>query len=210
MSDELRLPEKLAACEALLAAKPLAATGIDRDQLLYRAGWAAGAETARLARGRIAAWSFGSAAVAASLAVTIALQLRPGDGRDSIARIEDPVSVPPPVSRAAVEPRPTTPPGGTIAGRSVADPSAIEVETLLADFATGDRRPLAVRRPMRPSPVDVTQSFAVGDASYSPPAAAKTARQLLEEILPASDADPDSTGPLRLWPWAGLNFGEST
>jgi hypothetical protein len=39
--EELRLPEELAALEALLAAKPLAAAGIDRDQLMYRAGWAA-------------------------------------------------------------------------------------------------------------------------------------------------------------------------
>ncbi len=49
MSDELRLPDELAACEARLAARLLPASGIDRDQLMYRAGWAAGAETARLA-----------------------------------------------------------------------------------------------------------------------------------------------------------------
>ncbi|RIK72914.1 MAG: hypothetical protein DCC67_18565 [Planctomycetota bacterium] len=61
MSQEIRLPAELAACEALLAAHALPACGIDRDSLLYRAGWeaalahigatgqCAGGETDRLA-----------------------------------------------------------------------------------------------------------------------------------------------------------------
>jgi hypothetical protein len=40
-SDDLRLPDDLAACEAQLASEPLAAPRLSRDELLYRAGWAA-------------------------------------------------------------------------------------------------------------------------------------------------------------------------
>jgi hypothetical protein len=87
MSDELRLPDDLAACEARLAALPLARSRVDRDQLIYRAGWAA-AEAARgtvqvadargaTKRRSIAVWSAGSAALAASLAVTATLALQP-------------------------------------------------------------------------------------------------------------------------------------
>ena len=39
--DEPRLPDELAAFEAALAARALPAPRIDRDQLMYRAGWAA-------------------------------------------------------------------------------------------------------------------------------------------------------------------------
>lgn len=42
MSDEMKLPDELAACEARLAALPLAAARVDRDELMFRAGWAAG------------------------------------------------------------------------------------------------------------------------------------------------------------------------
>jgi hypothetical protein len=41
MADEMRLPEELAAFEALLAARTLPASRLDRDQVMYRAGWAA-------------------------------------------------------------------------------------------------------------------------------------------------------------------------
>lgn len=85
MSDELKLPADLAACEARLAAQPLPALSLNRDELMYRAGWAA-AEAARVqvvsppskggARGGIrdvAIWSAASAALAASLAVAVTL-----------------------------------------------------------------------------------------------------------------------------------------
>ncbi len=40
-SDDLRLPDELAACEAQLASEPLVAPRLSRNELLYRAGWAA-------------------------------------------------------------------------------------------------------------------------------------------------------------------------
>ena len=95
--EELRLPEELAALEALLAARPLAAVGIDRNELMYRAGWAAcqaealqprplaggrfeASTTSTETRGypsepgagsarRLLVWSAASAALAASMAV---------------------------------------------------------------------------------------------------------------------------------------------
>ena len=82
--DDLRLPDELAAYEARLAATPLAASTLGRDELLYRAGWAAAeAELARRAAATVvaaplgtsrrvtAAWSAASAALAACLAVAI-------------------------------------------------------------------------------------------------------------------------------------------
>jgi len=48
MSDELRLPDDLAAMEARLAAQSLPPSGLNRDELMYRAGWAA-CETQRSA-----------------------------------------------------------------------------------------------------------------------------------------------------------------
>jgi hypothetical protein len=87
MPDELKLPADLAACEARLAAHPLPPTPHNRDELLYRAGWAA-AEAARSratplpsdgrapARKRdVALWSTTSAALAASLAVAVTLAM---------------------------------------------------------------------------------------------------------------------------------------
>jgi hypothetical protein len=81
--DDLRLPDELAAYEARLASSPLASSALNRDELLYRAGWAAAeAQLTRrvtttvaaprgLGRRAVAAWSAASAAVAASLAVAI-------------------------------------------------------------------------------------------------------------------------------------------
>src|SRR5690606_26157913 len=85
MADEMRLPEELAAFEALLAARALPASRLDRDQVMYRAGWAAcEAEfypppSKERARGGISdrrqtvGWSGVSAALAASIAVAVTL-----------------------------------------------------------------------------------------------------------------------------------------
>jgi hypothetical protein len=91
MSDELRLPDELAAIEARLAAHPLPASPLNRDELLYQAGWAACeaklAATSHLLASSlrepkhpsraIVAWSLTSAALAASLAVAVTLALAP-------------------------------------------------------------------------------------------------------------------------------------
>jgi hypothetical protein len=85
MSEELRLPDHLAACEARLAAQPLAASPLNRDELMYRAGWAAaeaalarsGASSPPVAGGKrtALAWSLACSAVAASIAVAMTLSL---------------------------------------------------------------------------------------------------------------------------------------
>jgi hypothetical protein len=97
MSDELRLPDRLAACEAELAAQPLGASTINRDELLYRAGWAAAeaalanrSEVARpssdVDKAAIARWSTVSAILAASIAVAATLAISNGGADRSIAR----------------------------------------------------------------------------------------------------------------------------
>jgi hypothetical protein len=96
MSDELRLPDRLAACEAELAAQPLDVSRINRDELLYRAGWAA-AEAALASRFEIASgssevnkalvarWSVVSAVLAASIAVAATLAISNSGADGSIA-----------------------------------------------------------------------------------------------------------------------------
>jgi hypothetical protein len=218
MPDELKLPDELAACEARLAALAPPASRIDRDELLYRAGWAAGVETTRLAtlnpppsqggaRGGIffsrsaLAASAASAALAASLAVAITLQWRPAAepaplvGQERTAEVQTAAVAAPTERRAA----PT--------GRA---PSA-DVDALLAR--------LAGRNGLRAvSPLAARQRLGLGDEGTSPavhadastsPAAAKTARQLLEELLPESRARDVSLTPTPLWPWSGLHTGES-
>ena len=83
---ELRLPDELARCESMLSSLSLPPSRVQRDELMYRAGWAAaearlpvsapqGVEQASSARGtyrrRTLAWSLTSAVLAASTAVAI-------------------------------------------------------------------------------------------------------------------------------------------
>ena len=49
MSEEPRLPEDLMALEARLAARSLPPVALERDDVLYRAGWAAATAAARIA-----------------------------------------------------------------------------------------------------------------------------------------------------------------
>lgn len=232
MSDELRLPDDLAACEARLAAMAPAASGIDRDQLLYRAGWAAGAETARLAvatppplkgglrrvqpsgaRGGIftlrttALCSAASAALAASLAVAMTLQWKP-------TVLQGPLVA----DDAHSEQRPAA---AVVADANAASPdrvrapahratAATDVERFLAGFARGDGSRhaspvLALHRPWLPVQASDPQA-AADSAAYAPAAAAKTARQMLDEMLPAAEK-PAPFVPSRLWPFSDLNLG---
>ena len=215
MSDELRLPEELAACEARLAATLLVGSGIDRDQLLYRAGWAAGAGTARLAdgnrpslKGGILAASLASAAVAASLATAITLQWRPVEVRHEQA----PLVASHDEAGAKSEALMTTPAERTaeqVVERGPVRPT--DVERFLANFASGDRRSLA-------APVFALRGRAfAGGREASPtvaadaasPAVTMTARQLLDEILPETRTPLDSAPAARWWPWRGLTIGET-
>jgi hypothetical protein len=213
MSDELRLPEDLAACEARLAAMSLPASRIDRDELMYRAGWAAalaGVGTTRLAvadpppskRGILAA-SLASAALAASLAVAITLQWRPAAEHTLIVAQEPKKTT---EVHAAAAPRPT-------ARRTapVRPGFSSDVDALLARFSGRNglraESPLAAR--LHPGLDEEGALSAIHADAAASPAATKTARQLLEELLPESRARDISLTPTRLWPWSGLNSGES-
>ena len=202
MSDELRLPDHLAACEAQLAAQLLPASGINRDELLYRAGWAAGAETARLAvlspppskggaRGGItAAWSFASAAIAASIAVAVTLQLQPNQPPTVVA---NPADAHPQLAAEAIEPRRSELPRVEFARASTKSPGASRINTGL----------IALRqRAISNAWADTTNVAATtGDTAAPIP---QTARELLQELLPAEAARRTTD-----WPWKRTSPGES-
>jgi hypothetical protein len=221
MSDELRLPDDLAACEARLAAQSLPATAINRDELMYRAGWAAC--EARLAasvtspplkggaRGgiRLAAASFTSAAVAASLAVAITLQWQKLDSDPSVA-----VGAPsPPIAQAL---RRSSPSESEAAAESAHARFAVargsDLELLVSRLASGDVRPgtmtamaiSGLRADLAPSGSDAVNLR----TSQLSAAESKSARQLMEEILPPSNER--STKPfVPMWPWSRSQAGDS-
>ncbi len=183
MSDELRLPDELAACEARLAGQPLAASAINRDELLYRAGWAAceaqqGRETVAATlvsrttdRATIAAWSAASAALAAALAVAVTLSLAPhSQPSNTVQQIADATPTPEP-SNPRTTPRIVR--GGfdvmSLVNRHVASAS-------LWDNVERTRQP----RPEEPILPPTEASLGIG---LSPTA---TAASLLEELLPTS------------------------
>jgi hypothetical protein len=192
MSDELRLPDDLAACEARLAAIVPPATGIDRDQLMYRAGWAAGAETARLARvnarrvegGVIAAWSLTSAALAASLAVMATLQTRPHRALDIVAAPAD-------LRPAAASAR--QPSSNLFTNVMSASPSRYRFDVGL----------LSLRRQALSNALATSPHFADGGGDVGA-APVKTARELMGELLPDNGA-----GATRIWPYKKPASGDS-
>jgi hypothetical protein len=199
MSDELRLPDDLAACEAQLAALTLTATGIDRDQLMFRAGWAAcearlsnraaGVEhMPRRNRTLIAAWSLTSAATAAALAVALALQWRP---RAELEMAADEADAPVQVVTDAARSNPLS-----LAQREVR-PAALSELPPGAGIGL-----LSLRRQALNSAWE--QPTNVVTANGGGPPAAKTARQLMREMLPS---EPTRSTPL--WPWVSTPRGES-
>lgn len=210
MSDEMRLPDELAACEARLAAFGLPSAGIDRDELLYRAGWAAamaqasvaekpaGANTAQLAlatgdvrRTRLttAVWSLASAALAASIAVVATLQLR------SPLVVEVAATAQSPVAEASAAP--------------AAVPATVAAEVNARSVRLAPLRPpinagfIALRqRALTDALAEPEHTAADSDAGM---AETKSARELLDEMLPAGRPRP-SLG----WPWRANDVGEST
>jgi hypothetical protein len=209
MSDELRLPDHLAACEARLAAQMLPASGINRDELLYRAGWAAGAETARLAvvnppplkveegprrrgarGGNTAAWSLISAAVAASIAVMVTLQLRPNE---SHAVVAIPADAHPQFAAETVEPRPSQLPRVEFAHATPKSLSSNRINTGL----------IALRQRVMTNawaePTNIASN--TGEAAAPSP---QTARDLMQELLPSESARRTSD-----WPWKRTSPGDS-
>jgi hypothetical protein len=230
-SEELRLPEELAALEALLAAKPLAAAGIDRDQLMYRAGWAAceanalqprpsaggrleerprpaametypPAEPGAARVRRTVVWAAGSAALAASLAVMATL-----GWMDETKRRE---------TERAGGGTPRLAAGGglpqTIAevqSLTARDVSAAEVDRLLS--GRDDRLMLAgpwfamKQRGLGGSTSDdALRTDRVTATTDGAPPSAKTARELWKELNPN-----ETITPTPVWPWSRPLSGDS-
>jgi hypothetical protein len=206
MSDELRLSDELAACEARLAAHSLASSGIHRDELLYQAGWAACAaasnqKTLSIPSGNskqrtLAAWCAASAAIAATLAVAATMALR--------ADLPLQVAL---ATQAAVEPsvnvRDATPKAAT--PRTSANNRLLaQLDALAAGRASGGGRISSAtllatlsnhRRERWDQPILVSTTLdADADVSSREPA---TARQILDEYLPdgARGAAPAGAGP---------------
>jgi hypothetical protein len=213
MSDELKLPDELRACEARLAGESLPPSRINRDELLYRAGWAAAcaqalaSERAALqpfaGRGTIAAWSLASAALAASLAVVVTRSVTSTDG----PRSTDRSAASSPLFAAGA-----SAPSVDRAARSQDAASAASLarrDDMVVQLSLASRRPPAallvasnrrdVGRWDQPIP-----SAADSGASLASPSENVTAQTLFDELVPpgsrASDsaAGRSSTGLLRL------------
>jgi hypothetical protein len=230
MSDELRLPDDLAACEARLAARSPAPTQIDRDQLMYQAGWAAceaslaamdspplkAGARGGIKRGTIAAWSFASAALAASLAVAVTLHVERSATSTSIAANNADPQIASTKNDAIAKP-------GVTAVRPTVDSAASQNDSaaLLAAVASFFSPPAAQPRPNSAlfaaraisvggnstdaPPFKLTRVNAASDAAASPPA--KTAWQLLDEYLPSAKKPPRQSGVF--WPWNSASLGET-
>jgi hypothetical protein len=206
MSDELRLPDELAACEARLAALPLAASRIDRDAVLYRAGWAA-CEAARTspavlpsiaatgARSRtVAAWSAASAALAASLAVAVTLVLQPGAAAPS---------VPPELVAQSALAKSNENEVSEVATHKAVDRRLLAQLDALASGRSDAREPLsslgflgALRdhdREKWDQPILVSTNVS-GSADNGPSPEPMTARGLLEEYLPGAHRKRNRAG----------------
>jgi hypothetical protein len=219
MSDELRLPDDLGALEARLAAQALPASGVNRDELMYRAGWAAAEAKLAEARPRaaapsphhpprqvrsLAAWSLSSAALAASLAVAVTLAVQ--NSRFERFANERGASLP---GRAQFAVQTTSPPkAATFSARDqhgvAADYLAVINHSDIRDLAA----PLLALYP-RPALASRLRSTGPAIASDASAPAAKTARELRQELLPTSrPSDAGSRRPL-LWPWTIYSSGES-
>jgi hypothetical protein len=234
MSDELRLPDDLAACEARLAARSPAPTQLDRDQLMYQAGWAAceaslaavnppplkggarGGIKRGTKRGTVAAWSFASAALAASLAIAVTLHVERSATSTSIAANSAEPQIASTKNDAIAKP-------GVPAARPTAGPAASQNNSaaVLAAIASFFSPPASQQRPNSAlfaaraisldgnstdaPPFTLTPVNAASDAAASPPA--KTAWQLLDEYLPSAKKPPRQPGVF--WPWNSASLGET-
>lgn len=220
--DEPRLPDELAAFEAALAARALPVPRIDRDQLMYRAGWAAcEAQPRPLAGGRFEVrpqlatveayppaepgatrerrrtmvWSLGSAALAASIAVVATLGWQGVASRN--AETEDGGDKTP---RLAVEEGlPQT--IAEVKSLTSRDVSAAEIDRLLNANGRDDRLSLAgpwFAMKQRGLSEIANNNEARSDeaaATNLKPPTAKTARDLWKELNPN-----ETTAPTPVWP----------
>lgn len=231
--DDLRLPDELAALEALLAAKPLAAAGIDRDQLMYRAGWAAceaalmqprpsaGGRVASLEmatgsrgypraepgaageRRRSATWSLGSAALAASLAVAATL-----GWVGSVKRLDQPGRAGGETPRLATDESAATALVSNERIQNSTTPSLLNDLDRLIDADSHGRRPTfagpwLALHRLDQQQLDARHEYVAADAEATP-AAPKTIRDLQQELLPTAP-----TPPRVVWPWERSTSGDS-
>ena len=194
LPDDLRLPDDLAACEARLAGQLLASSRLNRDELLYRAGWAA-CEAAKARqnavssspaarRGLIAAWSSASAGLAAALAVAVTLALQ-STSAPPMAAADGNRSIPPLAASATPSQDESAP-----VRRAANDPLLAQLNDLASRTKRTNRFPrggLLAMNSLREagrwdegilSSTDASASWPVADESA-------TASQLLEEFLPA-------------------------
>jgi hypothetical protein len=233
MSDELRLPDDLAACEARLAARSPAPTQINRDQLMYQAGWSA-CETSlaacnpppskveegpgrRGARGgSIAAWSFASAALAASLAVAVTLHVQRSITPDSIATNNSGHQIASTKNDGSA--KPVMPDVGPTADSSASQNNSATFFAAVDSFFSppaAPPRPNAALFAARAisftgsasdaPPFQLTSVNATPESPAAPPA--KTAWQLLDEYLPSAKKSPRQ--PSLFWPWKSASKGET-
>ncbi len=197
---ESPLPDELQRCESILAGMTLPPARVERDQLMYQAGWAAaevagesGAVRPREARqwgrsrgrGLTVAWSLASAAVAASLAVVVTLrvgplfvadteQVAPSSGSHTTPHEREQRTTTPDV----VPPNPSRPIPRRYRRASLVEWTApLLVMRDRELFRHGDDRFLG------------TEAF-WGEASTneSPPSGPKTSREMLREMLPGPSA----------------------
>lgn len=233
MADEMRLPEELAAFEALLSARTLPASRLDRDQVMYRAGWAACEaqlqpralpggrhalpEEAAPAKGypraepgamgpnpRTVAWSCASAALAASIAVAVTLGWSRME-QNEVAEAERARGETP---RLAVDEVATT-----VAVEEERDHSAAALSLLnnLDRYIDGDARggrptlagPWLAMQRLDLRQIDARDDHVANDAEATP-ATPKTIRDLQHELLPNAPAHPGI-----VWPWQRTTSGDS-
>ena len=213
MSDELRLPDDLAACEARLAAQPLPASRLDRDDVMYRAGWAAceaqwlganvPAAKTPTTRGQTAGWSLASAALAASVAVVATLQLQDGAGpnRMPLATAAQTKTLEQPADNRAASLRQDGASNAPVLASLAMLKQAPGVEANPA-ISLLNARDLAISQSSSDRLL-LQVSLTRTRAAAAPNMAAKTARQLLNEYLPDSDpagSESKSSRPLQ-WLW---------
>jgi hypothetical protein len=230
--DELRLPDELAALEALLAAKPLAAAEIDRDQLMYRAGWAAceaalmqprpsagrrlevpqapvavetypPAEPGAARVRRTVVWAAGSAALAASLTVMATLGWVGAVKR--LDQMERAGGGTPRLAEGGGLPQTLT----EVKNLTARDVSAAEVDRLLSGrddqlMFAGPWFAMKQRGLDRATSDDSLRTARVTATTDGALPSAKTARELWKELNPNETATPTP-----VWPWSRPNSGDS-
>jgi hypothetical protein len=226
MSDELRLPDDLAACEARLAARSPTPTQIDRDQLMYQAGWAAcesqfigasfpvaklgdGPRRRGTGGGIIAAWSFASAALAASLAVALTLHLQQTPPANGVgAQVNQVVSQAKRADFSQAAPQASD--DATLAKFAAfftdggqLPQSLIDRQRASAVFAP--RTAWLASREASPRAFEVTPASAASDDTVLPPS--KTISQLLNEFLPPAKRAPRQS--TLFWPWKPASHGDT-